>query len=184
MLASSVAAAGNSFIQFKNAGSMIAKILDWDEGGIKVVDELGVRKFYYYIEIDSIDGSNMDDLKTYKAFMKLWSRGLHWKVNSFRASAKGRPMYDRDKNILKKFDDLCKNINREEIIKKYNKSGNLRREITCARGERKTIKKFHGNGAVKTIIYFNDNEIISVDRFTDTGKKIKLGGAIENLLKN
>jgi len=165
MLASCVADDEKSFIKFKNGLSKKVEIVDWRRNGIEVIGRVR-KELYYYVEIESINGTLLADMKSYKAFRKLWSKVSN-RMKISMGFNKKKQVYDKYNNIFKdeRKRKLCKDSKRETIIKAYNKKGNLIRERTCVRGEPKIVKDFYKNGAVKNILYFTNNEVIAVERF-------------------
>jgi len=113
MFASSVAVAQHDFITFKNGRVERVDILSWKGNGIKV-KTYGKNRimFYFYVEIESIDGNSIESLKTQVALTTLWAKVGNQITNSLRGFRKKKQAYGKDGSILVKQNKLCENFKR------------------------------------------------------------------------
>jgi len=59
--------------KFRSGGIQKIEIKSWMRYGILVDADIGQPRFYFYVEIESIDGRAIEKLGIYKALMVLWS---------------------------------------------------------------------------------------------------------------
>jgi len=151
MVGNRVAEAEVKTINFKGDGVAEVEIISWKEKGIKVINDKGIREFYYYVEIISIGSESLEDLKWKIVFQKMWS-GVKDRIALLsKNSQKKKQFYNINGTVFKNVKELCNNIKNSKVIKFYDKEGVLSHERTCVRGQKTVSKKYYPDGAIQRI---------------------------------
>jgi len=172
MLVGGVAVAED--FKFRNGNTKKTEIESWLSVGVIVENK---KDFYFYAEIESIDGRAMEKLGIYKALMVFWSSVKHWiKAPHFGVRKEFR-IYDQNNELSRKPKEVCKNVTDVRLTNFYNGKGDVTARVTCARRKRESIKVYHEDGSLKWLLLFKNNKISGVTRYTPEGDHILVGDA-------
>jgi len=103
-----------------------------------------------------------------------------WISPSHRKFRKRMQRYDQNHKLVDNPKNACRDATNGIVFKRYNKAGDLRSEVTCVRRKTKSVKTFYRNGQIKSIQYYQNNDIISVERYRRTGERHLLDTTTES----